>query len=166
MENIIANYEKRLLSIDGVSFFCVFGKDGVTENKVEGDWKTPIGKFPIRKIYYRKDRINKIESEIECISLSPSDAWCDDVNKKEYNTFIKIPFDGSYENLWREDELYDVIIVLGYNDNPIVQGKGSAIFIHISKENMEFTKGCLVINKEDMITLIKKITSKTEIEIS
>ena len=167
MENKLrAEYSKRLLSIDDVSFFCVFGRDGITENKTEGDWKTPQGIFPLTKIFYRKDRIPNINSSFECIPLSQNDAWCDDINKEEYNTFIKLPFDGSYENLWREDEMYDVIIVIGYNNDPIIKNKGSAIFIHIAKENMEYTKGCLAIKKEDIISLLKIIKKNTEIEIS
>ncbi len=167
METIIyANYEKRLLSIDSVSFFCVFGRDGTTENKIEGDWKTPTGNFPIRKVYYRKDRLGELVGDIEYIPLSPIDAWCDDINKKEYNTFVNLPFDGNYENLWRDDEMYDIIIILGYNDDPIIQNKGSAIFIHVTKENMEYTKGCLALRKEDIYFLLNKINSKTRIEIS
>ncbi len=167
MENKLqAEYEKRLLSTDDVSFFCVFGRDGVTTEKMEGDWKTPKGTFPIRKIYYRKDRISDLETTIKCIPLSENDAWCDDPTKKEYNTFIKLPFAGSYENLWREDEMYDIIIVLGYNDSPVIKEKGSAIFIHIAKKNMEYTKGCLAVKKEDMLKLVNKITPETEIEIS
>jgi len=161
-----ANYKKRLLSLDGVSFFCVFGRDGVTESKIEGDWKTPIGTFPIRKIYYRSDRITKLDTKIESIPLSQNDAWCDDSQSPQYNSLIKLPFSRSYENLWRDDELYDVIIVIGYNDKPVIPNKGSAIFIHLTKENMEYTKGCLAIKKEDMINLLKKIEKDTKIEIS
>jgi L,D-peptidoglycan transpeptidase YkuD (ErfK/YbiS/YcfS/YnhG family) len=161
-----ANYKKRLLSFDGVSFFCVFGRDGVIENKTEGDWKTPIGTFSIRKIYYRSDRIIKLDTKLESIPLSKNDAWCDDPQSPQYNSFIELPFSGSYENLWREDCLYDIIIVIGYNDSPAVPNKGSAIFIHLTKENMEYTKGCLAIKKEDMINLLKKIEKDTKIEIS
>jgi len=166
MKLLKANYEKRLLSFDDVSFFCVFGRDGVSENKIEGDWKTPKGKYKIRKIYYRQDHIPEIKTEIECIPISKDDAWCDDPLLPQYNSFIKLPFSGSYENLWREDSMYDVIAVIGYNDRPVIPNKGSAIFIHIAKENMEYTKGCLAIKKEDMMELISKINPDTEIEIS
>lgn len=165
MKVLRANYKKGLLSFDGISFFCIFGRDGITKNKTEGDWKTPNGIFPIRKIYYRSDRIERIDTKIECIPLSKNDIWCDDINKKEYNTFTKLPFDGSYENLWREDELYDIIIVIGYNDNPIIKNKGSAIFIHVARKDMKYTKGCLALKKEDLIQLIKKIDSNSKIEI-
>jgi len=161
-----ANYKKRLLSFDGVSFFCIFGRDGVAKDKIEGDWKTPIGTFPIRKIYYRNDRISIKNTKIETIILSENDAWCDDPKLPEYNSFIKLPFSGSYENLWREDCLYDIVIVIGHNDEPVISNKGSAIFIHLTKDEMEYTKGCLAIKKEDMISLIKEITPETIIEIS
>ncbi len=162
-----ASYKKRLLSLDDkCSFFCVFGRDGITDNKKEGDWKTPMGTFPIREIYYREDKIKKPETQIKCTPLSKDNAWCDDPSRNEYNTFIKLPFNGSYENLWREDNMYDIVLIIGYNDSPVIKNEGSAIFIHIMKENMEYTKGCLAIKKEDMLHLISKITSKTFIEIS
>ena len=165
LAKLCTNYKKRLLSFDGVSFFCIFGRDGITENKIEGDWKTPKGIFTIRKIYYRSDRIAKLDTTIETIPLLQNDAWCDDIQLPEYNSFIKLPFSGSYENLWREDCLYDIIIVIGYNDEPTIPNKGSAIFIHLTKENMEYTKGCLAVNKEDMLSLIKEITPDSKIEI-
>ncbi|MFZ2205214.1 MAG: L,D-transpeptidase family protein [Minisyncoccia bacterium] len=165
MKLLKADYEKRQLSSDGVSFFCVFGREGISDNKIEGDWKTPIGKFKIRKIYYRKDKIPKLETQIECIRISQDDAWCDDSSLPEYNSFVKLPFNGSYENLWREDNLYDVVVVIGYNDEPVIPNKGSAIFIHIMKEDMEYTKGCLAIKKENMMSLVKEIDTETEIEI-
>jgi len=162
-----ANYDKRLLSLqDGVSFFCIFGRDGITENKIEGDWKTPIGIFPVRKIYFREDKINLLNTKIETIPISKEDAWCDDSSKEEYNTFVKLPFDGSYENLWREDSMYDIVVVLGYNDSPVVKNRGSAIFIHIAKDDMKYTKGCLAIKKENMLQLIKDISINTQIKIS
>ncbi len=166
---ILAEFNKRSLSFGNenmVSFFCVFGRDGITENKIEGDWKTPIGTFSIRKIYYRSDKIFKLDTKIECISLTKKDIWCDDSTKEEYNTFTRLPFEGSYENLWREDDMYDVIIVLGHNDSPAIKGRGSAIFIHIAKENMKYTQGCLALKKEDIMSLIKEIDSKTKIIIT
>lgn len=167
MKKIEANYGKRLLSInDDVSFFCLFGKNGVTNNKIEGDLKTPVGIFPIRKIYYRKDKMGEIKNEnIECIPIEKNFGWCDDINKDEYNKFIKLPFDGRYENLWREDDTYDVVIVIGYNDDPVIKGKGSAIFLHIARDNMEYTEGCLAIKKDDILKLLKIIDKNTLIEI-
>ena len=152
--------------MDDVSFFCIFGRDGVTKNKTEGDWCTPIGIFPVRKIYYRNDKIKKLDTQVETIPISKDDAWCDDKERNEYNTFIKLPFNGSYENLWRDDDLYNIIVVIGYNDEPIVKERGSAIFIHIANNEMQYTKGCLAIKKEDMISLLKNITLDTKIEIS
>lgn len=166
MSEISVNYKKRLLSIDGVSFFCIFGKNGVTKNKIEGDWKTPVGTFKIGKIFYRKDKVGEIKTKIESIEIKPNYAWCDDPNKKEYNKMIKIPFEGSYENLWRDDEMYDILIVIEYNTNPIIKNKGSAIFIHIAKKEMKHTRGCLAIKREDMFFLIKKIDKNCIVSIS
>ncbi len=167
MKKIEASYGKGLLSInDNVSFFCLFGKDGITDNKKEGDMKTPTGIFPIRKIYYRKDKIGEIKNEnIECIPIEEKFGWCDDIKKDEYNKFIKLPFDGRYENLWREDDVYDIVIIIGYNDDPVIKEKGSAIFLHIARDNMEYTEGCLAIKKEDMLKLLKIINKDILIEI-
>ncbi len=165
---IEANFTRRLLSStdDNVSFFCLFGKDGVTSDKKEGDMKTPVGIFPIRKIYYRKDKIGEIKNEsLECIPIEKDFGWCDDIKKDEYNTFIKLPFDSRYENLWREDDTYDVIIIIGYNDSPVIKEKGSAIFIHIAREDMKYTEGCLALKKEDMLKLLNIIDINTKIEI-
>ncbi len=167
MKTLEANYVKRLLSTnDGVSFFCLFGKNGITNNKEEGDMKTPTGIFPIRKIYYREDRVGKIENTtIECIPIEKDSGWCDDVNKDKYNTFVKLPFDGRYENLWREDSSYDIVVSIGYNDSPVLKGKGSAIFLHIARDDMQYTEGCLAIKKEDMLLLLNKISKDTSLEI-
>jgi len=165
MSKLRAEYNKRLLSIDGVSFFCLFGEKGITENKIEGDLKTPIGVFKIDKIFYRADKIKELESSIKMIPISKDDGWCDDKNKEEYNSFIKLPFSGRYENLWREGDEYDIIITLDYNTSPIIKGKGSAIFIHVAKEGMDYTEGCLALKKEDLIKLVKKLESESIVEI-
>jgi L,D-peptidoglycan transpeptidase YkuD (ErfK/YbiS/YcfS/YnhG family) len=105
-------------------------------------------------------------SAYECIPIKENDGWCDDVYSDNYNTIITLPSAESYENLWRHDELYDIIIVLGYNDNPVVKGAGSAIFIHIAKDGMQHTKGCLALQKNDLLLLISKIDTKTSISIN
>ncbi|MDD3663455.1 MAG: L,D-transpeptidase family protein [Candidatus Pacebacteria bacterium] len=166
MSKLRAEYNKRLLSIDGVSFFCLFGEKGITEDKIEGDLKTPIGVFKIDKIFYRADKIEKPESPIETVPISKDDGWCDDKNREEYNSLIKLPFDGRFENLWREGDEYDIIITLDYNTSPVIKGKGSAIFIHVAKENMNYTEGCLALKKEDLIKIIDKLESSSTIEIS
>ena len=161
--NAIVN--NKVLSYDGTFFNCVIGKNGVSDDKTEGDWKTPAGIFNIQKVFFRKDRMGDIECGLETIPITKDMVWCDDVESPFYNTLVSLPFNGSHEKLWREDELYDVILVLDYNTNPVVKGKGSAIFIHVAKESMEFTKGCVALKKADLLSLLKSIKKDTKVDI-
>jgi len=144
---------------------CTIGKKGITKNKKEGDLKTPSGIFKFKKIFYRKDRIKFFKSPIKKNCIKKNIGWCDDPSSKHYNKEIKFPFKGSAEKLWRKDNIYDLIIVLNYNLNPIIKNRGSAIFLHISKKNYAPTKGCIAINKKDMINLISKIKYNSKLII-
>ena len=141
---------------------CTIGKNGTTKNKKEGDLKTPSGIFKFKKIFYRKERIRFIKTTLKRKYIKKNIGWCDDPTSKYYNKEIKFPFKGSAEKLWRKDNIYDLIIVLNYNLNPVIKNKGSAIFLHICKKNYAPTKGCVAINKRDMMKLIDniKINSK------
>lgn len=154
--------------INGVKFQCSFGRTGVAINKKEGDGATPVGNFPLRKIFYRPDRINRsdIKTNLPVQALTPNKGWCDDVNCIEYNTEITLPFSGSHEELWREDNIYDLIVVVGYNDQPVVKGKGSAIFLHIARENYTPTAGCIAFSKQDLLNILTKLNADSMISIS
>ena len=144
---------------------CTIGKNGITEKKQEGDLKTPKGIFKLIKIFYRKDRIKIFKSSLKKYYIKKNIGWCDDPNSQYYNRLIKFPFRGSAEKLWRKDNIYDVIIVLNYNLNPVIKNKGSAIFLHICKKNYLPTKGCIGINKKDMMNLIINIKNNTKLII-
>ena len=144
---------------------CAIGKNGISKNKQEGDLKTPSGIFKLKKIFYRKDRINFFKSSLKKYYIKKNIGWCDDPNSKYYNRLIKFPFKGSAEKLYRKDNIYDLIIVLNYNFDPIIKNKGSAIFLHICKKNYTPTKGCVAINKKDMINLLVNIKNNTKIII-
>jgi L,D-peptidoglycan transpeptidase YkuD (ErfK/YbiS/YcfS/YnhG family) len=149
----------------GKEYQCAIGKNGIAENKIEGDGKTPIGCFEIRKVIFRKDRIEKPQTELLIEEIQENDAWCDDINDKKYNQQIKLPYNASHEKLWRDDDLYDIVVVLGYNDNPVVPGKGSAIFIHIARENYSPTAGCIAFSKENLLEILKNCDKDTLISI-
>lgn len=155
----------KVLSYDGTFFNCVIGREGITQNKKEGDWKTPAGIFNIEKIYYRKDRIPELATDFEMIPITKEMGWCDDVSSPFYNQPITIPSTFKHEDMWRDDELYDIVAVLNYNTNPIFPGKGSAIFIHVSRPNMEYTEGCIALAKEDLLLFLTKISRNTAINI-
>jgi L,D-peptidoglycan transpeptidase YkuD (ErfK/YbiS/YcfS/YnhG family) len=155
MENIVVRTDKLLWK--GKEYKVALGKGGIVSDKKEGDGATPNGCFPIREIFYREDRISKPKTATTIRSLSDNDGWSDDVSKPEYNQLVKLPYDGSHEKLWREDEVYDIIVVLGYNDSPPVQGKGSAIFMHIARPTYSPTLGCIALKREDLIEVIESI---------
>ena len=146
-------------------FTCAIGRAGLTTNKIEGDHKTPVGEFKFKKIYYRKDRLGEMLFKIPFAIIEENDGWCDDPKSKLYNQHIQFPFDASAERLFRDDDLYDIICVLNYNTNPIVPGKGSAIFLHICKPNFAGTEGCVAIEKKNILKLVNLIDFNTKLII-
>ena len=145
-------------------FRCALGKAGIGKKKKEGDNITPKGLYKIVKIYYRKDRIKKVSSKFKLIKITKNIGWCDDPNSEKYNQIINLPTKYSYEKLYRKDNVYDLILVLNYNMDPITKNKGSAIFIHITN-NYKPTKGCVGLKKRNLIKLIKILTKKKQIKI-
>ena len=143
----------------------MIGKNGISNNKVEGDKKTPKGIFDIENLYYRKDKINKIQTKLRSIPISKSMGWCDDVkNKKYYNKLIKIGNKIKHEKLFRNDRKYDLLIPIKYNYKKKILGKGSCIFLHLTN-NYKPTAGCIAINKNDFLIMLKIIDKKTKIKI-
>ena len=144
---------------------CDVGKNSITKYKQEGDLKTPSGIFKLKKIFYRKDRIKLFNTTLKKNYIKKNMGWCDDPKSEYYNREIKFPFNGSAEKLWRKDNMYDLIIVINYNIHPIVKNKGSAIFLHICKKSYAPTKGCIAINKKDMMNLIMHTKNSTRLII-
>ena len=146
-------------------FRCAIGKAGIGGKIKEGDNVTPKGIFKITKIYYRADRIKYIKTNIRRIKIKKDMGWCDDPKSKFYNMQIKLPNKYSYEKLYRNDNLYDLIAVLNYNTRPILKNKGSAIFIHISNNSYKKTAGCIALKKKNLIYILSKIKKNTKIKI-
>jgi L,D-peptidoglycan transpeptidase YkuD (ErfK/YbiS/YcfS/YnhG family) len=157
--------KNKKLFINHYKVKCVVGKRGIGNKKKEGDNITPKGKFKIKSILYRKDRISNFKSEINKLIIQKNMGWCDDPRSKQYNKLIKFPFKFSAEKLYRTDNIYDIILVLNFNCNPVRKNKGSAIFIHIAKRNYNKTAGCIAVSKKDMKKIIKKIKKKNIITI-
>ena len=153
------------LFTENESFKCAIGLGGLTDNKLEGDHCTPIGEFKFDKIYYRADKLGKMGFSISSIEISNNDGWCDDPNNKLYNQFVKFPFESSAEKLYRTDDLYDIICVINYNTDPIIPGKGSAIFLHVCKDDFTPTEGCIAVEKKVLIEISKQITAESSIII-
>lgn len=163
MKNILVK-SNGVLYFNEKEYSCALGKGGVRAEKREGDGATPIGCFCIREIFYRPDKFcAPPDSAFPTKALTEYDGWCDDVNTPEYNTHIKLPYDGSHEELWRGDHLYDIIVVLGYNDGPPIVGNGSAIFMHLARDGYTPTAGCIALSKEDLVDILKNTDATTQV---
>lgn len=150
-----------ILQAGKACYACAIGRAGLTADKREGDLMTPAGRFPLRFCYYRPDRMAAPETGLPLIPLEPDDGWCDDPAHPLYNQPVKLPFEASHEKLWREDHLYDLIVPLGYNDDPVIPGKGSAIFLHIMRDDGVGTEGCVAVKKEDLLALLNAASTRT-----
>ena len=156
---------KHTLKIDDFYFNCCIGKNGLSKTKIEGDKKTPKGTFGIQHLYYRKDKLKKPKTSLECIKINRNMGWCDDVNvSKKYNKLIKIEKKIRHEKLYRKDYKYDLFIPIKYNFKNIITGKGSCIFIHLTKDYQP-TAGCIALKKKDFLILLKLINKRTKIKI-
>jgi L,D-peptidoglycan transpeptidase YkuD (ErfK/YbiS/YcfS/YnhG family) len=156
---------KHTLEIDDFYFKCCIGKNGISGTKVEGDKKTPQGTFNIQHLYYRKDKLKKPKTSLKCIEINKNMGWCNDLKvKKKYNKLIKIKKNINHEELFRKDFKYDLLIPIKYNFKNSIIGKGSCIFIHITK-NYQPTAGCIALQKKDFLILLKLINKNTKIKI-
>ena len=156
---------KHTLQIDEFKFKCCIGKNGSTKNKKEGDKKTPKGKFEIEHLYFRKDRLEKPLTSLKCIRIRKNMGWCNDVKSpKIYNKFFKIEKKIKHEKLNRKDYKYDLMIPIKYNFLSPITGKGSCIFIHLTK-NYKPTAGCIGLKKKDFLIMLKLINKNTKIKI-
>ena len=164
---IIIVKNKDTLLIDDFKFRCSIGKNGFSKKKHEGDLTTPKGKFNLGDIYYRADRVQKPLSKLRSIAIKKNMGWCDDPSSKFYNKQIKIKknFKIRCEKLYRKDHKYDFLILIKYNYKNPIKFKGSAIFLHLTK-NYSPTKGCIALCKKDFLILAKLIDKKTKIKIN
>lgn len=124
---------------------CAIGKGGIRTDKREGDGASPVGSFALRRVLYRPDRGAKPATALPVSAIAPDDGWCDDPAHPDYNRPVTLPHPASCERMWREDGLYDIVVVLGHNDDPPVPGLGSAIFLHVAKPDYAGTEGCVAL---------------------
>ena len=138
------------LQLKGMVFRAALGRSGVRTDKQEGDGATPAAVLPLRRVLYRADRVGAPETTLPIEPIAPTDGWCDDVNESSYNRMIRLPHDGHYEELWRQDGVYDLLAVLGWNDAPVRRGRGSAIFLHVARPDYAPTEGCIALSLRDL----------------
>ena len=156
---------KDKLIVDHFTFKCCIGKKGIKNNKKEGDKSTPVGIFQLGNVYYRSDRVKKQLTKLKCIKIYKNMGWCNDPHNKFYNKKIKTNKKIKHEKLFRRDYKYNYLIIIKYNYLNSIPGKGSAIFLHLTK-NYKPTDGCIGLKEKDLLILLKLITKQTRIRIS
>jgi L,D-peptidoglycan transpeptidase YkuD (ErfK/YbiS/YcfS/YnhG family) len=150
-----------VLELGGMRLPCALGRSGRRVAKREGDGATPVGRWTLRDGVYRADRLARPRSGLRLRRVSPHDGWCDQPGDRNYNRRVHHPYPTSAEHLWRADGLYDVIVVLGYNDHPRLRGKGSAIFLHCARPDFAPTEGCIALKRADLVRLLPHLTART-----
>jgi L,D-peptidoglycan transpeptidase YkuD (ErfK/YbiS/YcfS/YnhG family) len=158
------------LRFSGHRYDCAVGRSGVVHPKYEGDGGTPAGLFPMREVRYRPDRLAQAPvSGLPVFKANPTDGWCDDPEDPAYNRVVHMPYQTDAEVMWRDDHLYDVLGVIGYNDAPTLAGAGSAIFLHVAREEgglLMPTSGCVSLRIEDVLAVLAACRPSTMIRIT
>jgi len=154
------------LSFEGFRFRCALGKGGVTADKREGDGATPLGRFPLRQLLYRPDKLSAPACKLIRAAIAPHDGWCDDPGHPDYNKAVRLPHPARCEKMWRDDDCYDLVVPLGYNDDPPVPGLGSAIFLHVARPDYSPTEGCVALDRDDLLTLLDRLPAHVDMVIA
>lgn len=151
-----------------LNFRCALGRTGCKPeaDKREGDGATPLGRYALRQVLYRPDRLGTAPAtKLPCRPLQPDDGWCDDPADPAYNRWVRLPYAASHEKLWRDDHVYDVIVALGHNDDPPIPGLGSAIFLHVARPDYARTEGCVAVALPDLLRLLAALRPNDALQI-
>lgn len=148
------------------TFRCALGRGGIRRFKLEGDGATPAGDFPLRRLFFRPDRIRNPVTGLPPVALTPADGWCDDPQDPFYNRPVKRPFWKGHEVMWRGDHLYDLVVDVGYNDVMPVPGRGSAIFLHLARPDYSPTEGCVAFSLTDFLTILRRLTPESRLVVA
>ena len=148
---------------------CVLGRSGIVHPKQEGDGGTPLGSFPLREVRYRADRVPQPKTGLLTFKTNPTDGWCDEPADPAYNRLVRMPYQSDAEVMWREDNVYDVLVVIGTNDAPPIPGAGSAIFLHVARAGADGTllptAGCIAMKENDLLAVLSGCKLGTMIDI-
>jgi L,D-peptidoglycan transpeptidase YkuD (ErfK/YbiS/YcfS/YnhG family) len=151
--------------LGGRTFDCALGRAGLIAGKREGDGGTPVGRFPFRRLLYRADRVPRIETRLPARHIERDDGWCDDPASPDYNKPVRLPHPARHEKLWLDEPLYDLVVVIGHNDDPVVPGAGSAVFVHVARDDWGPTAGCIAFRRADLLAILSNISTSDEIEV-
>ncbi len=143
-----------LVQLGRLRMRAALGRGGIRHDKQEGDGATPAGSLALRKIFYRADRLARPAAAVPVEPVAQDDGWCDDPAHRDYNLQVRLPHSGRCETLWRGDGIYDLVGVLGWNDQPVVRGRGSAIFLHVARPDFAPTEGCVALALADLLALL------------
>lgn len=144
---------------------CALGRSGIRAVKREGDGASPRGSYAVLRIFYRPDKFRRSPVAVPAAALTACAGWCDAAADRNYNRRVRLPYAASAERMWRDDDLYDAVLVLDYNIRPRIRGAGSAIFLHIARAGYLPTEGCVAISKHDMRLLLPRLRSGTHLVI-
>jgi L,D-peptidoglycan transpeptidase YkuD (ErfK/YbiS/YcfS/YnhG family) len=145
---------------------CAVGRGGIADKQREGDGITPLGVWPLRRVLYRADRIDAPRTGLPLAAIAEEDAWCDVPGDPNYNRPVRLPYPSIDERLWREDGLYDVLAVVGFNDNPIVSERGSAIFLHVARDDYSPTAGCVALKLADLLEALAQFKPRDRLVVT
>jgi len=134
---------------------CALGRKGIGDKQAEGDGITPVGRYRLGRLWWRRDRLSRPETDLQTFEIKKNMGWCDDSNHADYNRLVTLPHAASCEHLWRMDSAYDVIVEVLFNANPVIPGLGSAIFVHVAKPNYPPTEGCIALETQDLLHLLR-----------
>ena len=166
VRTLSARSTKGILECGPLRMRCALGCAGSRLQKREGDGASPIGTWMLRHAYFRSGRLPRPRTGLSLKMIRRDDGWCDASQNRNYNRPVSHPYPSSAEHLWREDGLYDLIVVLGYNDAPRVRGRGSAIFLHCAQPDFEPTHGCIALARRDLVRLMARLNAQTKIRIA
>lgn len=162
----VSNPRRGWILAGNVIIPCALGTGGIQHDKREGDGATPVGVHRPLHGFYRADRIRKPATGVPLVPLRSNDGWCDEPGHPRYNRHVHLPFRARHESMWRDDHLYDIVIDLGWNARPRIQGRGSAIFLHLARENFGPTEGCIAVPWNKARRLLALIGPRTRIVVA
>lgn len=155
----------RLIWPDGEAQ-AVCGRAGVKPDKREGDGASPAGRFPLLCVFYRADRLTPPpRSFLPLQPIRANDGWVDQPNDPQYNSLVALPYPAHHEELWRIDGLYDLVVLIGYNTDPPVPDRGSAIFLHVASADFAPTSGCIAVARDVLLGLLPRLGPGSTITI-
>ncbi|MFG1261108.1 MULTISPECIES: L,D-transpeptidase family protein [Xanthobacter] len=159
-----------ILRAGGLSIPVALGRSGIGADKREGDGRTPAGRWRILALLYRPDHGPRPVSRLPTRPLRPADGWCDDRADRRYNCPVTLPLGGarkvSHEKMWRDDALYDLVLVIDHNQRPRIAGRGSAVFVHLARPGFKATEGCVALRRADMTRLLARLKPGAVIDIA